>query len=286
MCSKRRPRPIVCFPEPRRRRQLRYRRQYLHQRGRYQRAALRQHARSRARYRSGAARRPRLGRSQGIAQRQYGLRSKASLHRRRRHARHHHQGCAQAIPATACTRVTAMAGVDTRATRSSCWRCCAHCGDGVHAFELISRNCLELVLRRIPGTRDPLSDTAINGTCSPNLPKRARRGALRRPSRPGWRGPRKRSGRRRGDRGNAGARQCAVGLRESIPDAAARRTRLSARISRAIAANPEFLHDAGAALKTAFRTSALICFGHLGDGNLHYNALFPDGTASEIAARA
>src|SRR6185503_579065 len=32
-----------------------------------------------------------------------------------------------------------------------------HCGDRVNAFELISRNCLDLVLRHIPGTRDPLS---------------------------------------------------------------------------------------------------------------------------------
>jgi FAD/FMN-containing dehydrogenase len=31
-----------------------------------------------------------------------------------------------------------------------------HCGDRINAFELISRNCLELVLKHIPGTRDPL----------------------------------------------------------------------------------------------------------------------------------
>src|SRR5574341_1205241 len=30
-----------------------------------------------------------------------------------------------------------------------------HCGDRVTAFELISRNCLDLVLHHIPGTRDP-----------------------------------------------------------------------------------------------------------------------------------
>src|SRR5471030_1456771 len=33
----------------------------------------------------------------------------------------------------------------------------AQCGDGISAFELISRNCLEMVVRRIPGTRDPLA---------------------------------------------------------------------------------------------------------------------------------
>src|SRR5690606_21785117 len=33
----------------------------------------------------------------------------------------------------------------------------AHCGDRVTAFELISRDCLDLVLRHIPGTRDPLA---------------------------------------------------------------------------------------------------------------------------------
>jgi FAD/FMN-containing dehydrogenase len=33
----------------------------------------------------------------------------------------------------------------------------ARCGDCVSAYELVSRNCLELVLRHIPGTRDPLA---------------------------------------------------------------------------------------------------------------------------------
>ena len=32
-----------------------------------------------------------------------------------------------------------------------------HCGERINAFELISRNCLDLVLKHIPGTRDPLA---------------------------------------------------------------------------------------------------------------------------------
>src|SRR5436190_2667297 len=32
-----------------------------------------------------------------------------------------------------------------------------HCGDRINAFELISRNCLDLVLKHIPGARDPLA---------------------------------------------------------------------------------------------------------------------------------
>jgi len=57
-------------------------------------------------------------------------------------------------------------------------------------------------------------------------------------------------------------------------------------IALAISRIPEFLTTAGAALKTAFPTVHLICFGHLGDGNLHYNAFIPGRERSDIAARA
>ena len=51
--------------------------------------------------RSGAAGRRGVGRAQGLAQGQYRLRPEAALHRRRGHARHHHRGDAQALPAAA-----------------------------------------------------------------------------------------------------------------------------------------------------------------------------------------
>jgi FAD/FMN-containing dehydrogenase len=43
----------------------------------------------------------------------------------------------------------------------------------------------------------------------------------------------------------------------------------------------EFIEVTDAALLHAFPGCALVCFGHLGDGNLHYNVAPPDGTAHE-----
>ena len=67
-------------------------------------------ARPRARARSGAARRRDLERPARAAQGQHRLRPEAPVHRRRRHARHHHRGGVQAFPA-ARVDATAFVGV-------------------------------------------------------------------------------------------------------------------------------------------------------------------------------
>ncbi|MES2319021.1 MAG: FAD-binding oxidoreductase [Pseudomonadota bacterium] len=43
----------------------------------------------------------------------------------------------------------------------------------------------------------------------------------------------------------------------------------------------DFIDAADAALLAAFPGCQLVCFGHLGDGNLHYNVAPPDGTGHE-----
>ena len=43
----------------------------------------------------------------------------------------------------------------------------------------------------------------------------------------------------------------------------------------------EFIEVTDAALLQAFPGCALVCFGHLGDGNLHYNVAPPAGTAHD-----
>jgi FAD/FMN-containing dehydrogenase len=40
---------------------------------------------------------------------------------------------------------------------------------------------------------------------------------------------------------------------------------------------PAFLHEAGSALQATFPGCRIVCFGHLGDGNLHYNVQGPAG---------
>ena len=48
---------------------------------------------------------------------------------------------------------------------------------------------------------------------------------------------------------------------------------------------PAFLEEADPALRARFSGARVICFGHLGDGNLHYNAFVPGRSRNDAAAR-
>ena len=163
----------------------------------------------------------------------------------------------------------------------------ARCGDAVTAFELISRPCLDLVFKNIPATRDPLGDrhdwyvltelgdagddAALQSRVEAALTESAEAGGVL-------------------DAAIAasGAQAAAFWkLRESIPDAA-RIAGLIYRhdISVAVSKVPDFIRAAGAALEARFPGTRVICFGHLGDGNLHYNAFVPGRDLADPAARA
>lgn len=162
-----------------------------------------------------------------------------------------------------------------------------HCGDRINAFELISRECLELVLQHIPGTRDPLgsahawyvlaalADSQPGNTLRTQL-EDALAAAL--------------------DRAlivdatiaESGAQAEALWhIRESIPEAARGESGMLYRhdISVAVSAIPEFIREAGTALDARFPGVRVICFGHLGDGNLHYNAFVPGRARADASAR-
>jgi FAD/FMN-containing dehydrogenase len=49
-------------------------------------------------------------------------------------------------------------------------------------------------------------------------------------------------------------------------------------VSLPISAIDDFLNETNAALRAAFPSIHILCFGHLGDGNLHYNMQAPKGT--------
>ncbi len=162
----------------------------------------------------------------------------------------------------------------------------AQCGDCITAFELISRSCLDLVFKHIPGTRDPLSsahawtiltqlgdsgdDAALQSKVETALGEAVEQGLVQ-------------------DAAIASNQAQAAALwklRESIPDAA-RAAGLVYRhdISVAVSKIPQFIRTAGAALENHFPGTRVICFGHLGDGNLHYNAFVPGRDRSDAAAR-
>ena len=145
-------------------------------------------------------------------------------------------------------------------------------GDRLSAFELISRACLEAVLAHLPNSRDPLPQAhpwyvlADFGDSGPTEALRAhvaealqeRQAVLAQSeeqSRQLWR------------------------IRESIPEA--QFTNVKHDVSVAVSRTPEFIERAGRALQAAFPGAKPYVFGHVGDGNLHYNI----GPESLVAQR-
>jgi FAD/FMN-containing dehydrogenase len=142
-------------------------------------------------------------------------------------------------------------------------------GDRLSAFELISRSCLEAVLRHAPATQDPLravhpwyvlaeladsgATEALRGRAEQALFDAAENGVVRdaalaqsgEQSRALWR------------------------IRETIPEA--QFTNVKHDISVPVSLVPEFIERGDAALRAAFSDVAPYTFGHVGDGNLHYN---------------
>ncbi len=71
-------------------------------------------------------------------------------------------------------------------------------------------------------------------------------------------------------------------LRENISEAQRRDgPNIKHDISLPVSAIPAFLDEAGAALGAAFPGARFVIFGHLGDGNLHYNLSAPEGVAAD-----
>jgi len=70
-------------------------------------------------------------------------------------------------------------------------------------------------------------------------------------------------------------------LRENISESQRREgPNIKHDISLPLSAIPAFMAECGAALAAAFPGSRLVAFGHLGDGNLHYNLSAPEGVAA------
>ncbi|MBI4937819.1 MAG: FAD-binding oxidoreductase [Nitrosomonadales bacterium] len=150
----------------------------------------------------------------------------------------------------------------------------AACGDRISAFEFLGRTCLDLVLRHIPDAREPFSSkhewlAVIDLSDVLDVPlDKALRAALE--SFPG------------------GIEDFAVSaekaqaeswwkLRYGISDAQ-KMDGISIKhdISVPVSRVAEFLAQADAALHDAFPGVRIAAFGHIGDGNIHYNASMPD----------
>ena len=185
------------------------------------------------------------------------------------------------------SRVTAIAGLhsaDAAVELLALLR--GHCGDRISAFEILSRNCLEMVVRQIPGARDPLPRAEpwyVLAELTDARESRTPRDELERALTAGI------DCKLVSDvvvAANEQQAQALWRLRETIPEAA-RVEGLVYRHDIAVAVSriPEFIAAASRALEERFPGVRIICFGHVGDGNLHFNAFLPGRDRADFEAR-
>jgi FAD/FMN-containing dehydrogenase len=158
-------------------------------------------------------------------------------------------------------------------------------GSMLTAFELISDTCLSLVLRHVPGTRAPLEPRPpwmllleLSSSSDEQAAQSALEGLLGEALERGYCSDAVVSG--------SGAQfEAFWSLREHISDAqASEGATIKHDISMPVSAVPEFIDTMGAGLARDYPTLQQVVFGHLGDGNLHYNLSPPaDGSLDRAA---
>ena len=152
-------------------------------------------------------------------------------------------------------------------------------GDNVTAFEIVGRTALELVLRHIPNARNPLAGKPewqvlielsgvrddLAATLEQALQDAAELGLV--------------------DDAALAASETQTAalwaLRENVSEAQ-RMEGVSIKhdIAVPVSSVAEFILRADAALQAAFPAVRIVCFGHMGDGNLHYNQSRPDAQSN------
>jgi FAD/FMN-containing dehydrogenase len=177
-------------------------------------------------------------------------------------------------------RATAWAAVpDPAAAVSLLGRLRDAAGDNVTAFEIVGRPALDLVLKHIPGARDPLDGQPawqllieLSGARD-DLPV-ALEQALQ-------------------EAAEAGVIDDAVvaaseaqtaalwALRENVSEAQKiEGVSIKHDVAVPVSRIAEFIARADAAVRAAFPEVRIVCFGHIGDGNLHYNQSKPDAQSN------
>jgi FAD/FMN-containing dehydrogenase len=193
-----------------------------------------------------------------------------------------------AKPRTSATALAALAEVDAAIALLGLSR--QTLGDRLTGFELISGECIALTRKHFPALPDPLpgypwyalvqaDDPAADSPLAAQMEAALAAAVEQRVA------------------GDAAIAQSAAqaaelwALREHIPEAQRLEgPNIKHDISLPVSRIPAFLADAQVELGTAFRDVRYMVFGHLGDGNLHYNLSAPAGTTAAAfigdAARA
>ncbi len=187
-------------------------------------------------------------------------------------------------PQTACTALVAVPSAEAAVALLSA--VCADLGDRVTGFELMSRLCLDLVMTHFPATVEPFGQRhawQVLVELTDTQQRAPLEDALAAALEPAFE-----SG-IAADAIIATSQSQAAALwsiREHIPEA----EKLAGKsvkhdVSVPISRIAEFIARGDAALQAAFPEAHVVCFGHIGDGNLHYNLSFPAGapTAAQSA---
>jgi FAD/FMN-containing dehydrogenase len=156
----------------------------------------------------------------------------------------------------------------------------AACGDTLSAFEFVSRSSLDIVFRHVPGVAEPFVERhayylLIQSDDMQQCPlDDALRDAIA--------------------SFGAGASEFAVSadaaqaeswwkLRQNISDAQKREgISIKHDISVPVSRVAEFIARADAAMQAAFPGVRIVAFGHMGDGNIHYNVSLADAEQNKI----
>jgi FAD/FMN-containing dehydrogenase len=149
------------------------------------------------------------------------------------------------------------------------------CGDRLSAFELLSRSCLDAVLAHRPQWRDPLPGAAwavlvqLDDSGSDDaLLERLQEALAADPAHDAVVAK------------NATEAKALWAFREAVPEA--QFSNVKHDISVAVSRIPELIARCATALEAVAPRLPIYCFGHVGDGNLHYNV----GDAALLARRA
>jgi FAD/FMN-containing dehydrogenase len=159
------------------------------------------------------------------------------------------------------------------------------CGERVTGFELMARVCFDLVLRNIPGSRDPFAQPhpwyalveLFDSAGGPALARMLEE-AL-------------------GEAVEEGLVEDAVvaaseaqrlelwALRENISDAQKiEGVSVKHDVSVPVSSVPRLIEEGDRLLEAAFPGIRVVAFGHVGDGNIHYNAFPAPGDPRDLAA--
>jgi len=144
-------------------------------------------------------------------------------------------------------------------------------GDAIEGFELVPKSALDLVQEHIPGARAPLAGSAPwNALVEAAGPPDALRAALAEALEAGL----------VADATIAASEaqaQALWRLRDSISEAEKKDGPAAKHdISVPVEAMPDFMTEAAAVVETRFPGVRVNAFGHLGDGNVHFNVRAPD----------